>query len=556
VAEHVDPTDVVYLDQHAMSASRALIRLFGDRGELTLVTTFGGDILPDLLQSGAVSRVVASSLLNRKLAPSKVAAFQSQLLDGTVAYEPWSLYALAARMQAAALGWPFVPTRGLVGSSIADGNPDVSTAESVFGDGETVATTVLKPLAPDVAIVHAMACDPYGRALITPPYTDGMWGARASRKGVIVTTERVLSTEQVRRFPRLRMLPAGRVLAVCHSPFGAHPFRYLAGTPGLAVGYFPDSDVLEGYSESLKDNEAHRAWIDEWVVATGSEEGYRHKVGRRQQEVLRRAYNEPPTLPTRDESSSAPQSDSEVDRSLTSLEPDLRMSLLLARRLVRHVLDDDVQTILVGAGPSFIGAGLARLLLGERAHTVEFLVGTGIIDVEPSTSGRTRMVESAGWLSGVEEGYGVALGGPGTSLALLSAAQLDRHGNLNSSFVGHPPKQTLLAGSGGANDATSLADLLLVVARHRRGRFVADVDYVMCPGDNVSCVVTDFGVLEKRQPDDALRLTRTLDGYAEHVLEIAAESGWEMGGEDAEPEPGLSDEELQALHDWGDVGYR
>jgi glutaconate CoA-transferase subunit B len=148
------------------------------------------------------------------------------------------------------------------------------------------------------------------------------------------------------------------------------------------------------------------------------------------------------------------------------------------------------------------------------------------------------------------------LGGTGTSLALLSAAQVDRFGNLNSSFLGHPPQQSLLAGSGGANDATSLANLLLVVARHRRGRFVSEVDYVMCPGNNVRCLVTDFGVLERNAADQPLTLTRTIDGYAEHVDEIADETGWRMGGEHAAEEPEVSDEELRALHDWGDVGYR
>jgi glutaconate CoA-transferase subunit B len=66
----------------------------------------------------------------------------------------------------------------------------------------------------------------------------------------------------------------------------------------------------------------------------------------------------------------------------------------------------------------------------------------------------------------------------------LGGAQIDAHGNLNSTIIGgdlQKPK-VRLPGSGGANDLASLCWRVLVVTNHDRRRFVEKVDFVTTPG--------------------------------------------------------------------------
>jgi glutaconate CoA-transferase subunit B len=68
-------------------------------------------------------------------------------------------------------------------------------------------------------------------------------------------------------------------------------------------------------------------------------------------------------------------------------------------------------------------------------------------------------------------------------LGILGGAELDRFGNLNTSYIGSREHPTVkLPGSGGAADIASLAGRLLIVMQHERRRFKGRVDYVTSPG--------------------------------------------------------------------------
>jgi glutaconate CoA-transferase subunit B len=66
----------------------------------------------------------------------------------------------------------------------------------------------------------------------------------------------------------------------------------------------------------------------------------------------------------------------------------------------------------------------------------------------------------------------------------LGGAQIDAHGNLNSTMIGgdYARPKVRLPGSGGANDLASLCWRILVVTIHDRRRFVEKVDFVTTPG--------------------------------------------------------------------------
>lgn len=67
-------------------------------------------------------------------------------------------------------------------------------------------------------------------------------------------------------------------------------------------------------------------------------------------------------------------------------------------------------------------------------------------------------------------------------VGFMGGAQIDRFGNLNSSFIGDPAAPKVrLPGTGGGNDINSFPDIIVAMAHDKR-RFVPKVDFVTSPG--------------------------------------------------------------------------
>jgi glutaconate CoA-transferase subunit B len=66
----------------------------------------------------------------------------------------------------------------------------------------------------------------------------------------------------------------------------------------------------------------------------------------------------------------------------------------------------------------------------------------------------------------------------------LGGAQIDAHGNLNSTIIGSNLRRPKVRfpGSGGANDLASLCWRIFVVTNHDRRRFVEKLDFLTTPG--------------------------------------------------------------------------
>ena len=109
-------------------------------------------------------------------------------------------------------------------------------------------------------------------------------------------------------------------------------------------------------------------------------------------------------------------------------------------------------------------------------------------------------------------------------LGSLSAGQIDKHGNINSTKVG----DFFLFGSGGANDVSVKAKEIVVTLVQDARRLVEKVPYVTCPGQNVKKLVTDRAVFEKVDEEFVLKKIYVEEGEnEEEVLEIIAQNmGW------------------------------
>jgi glutaconate CoA-transferase subunit B len=67
-------------------------------------------------------------------------------------------------------------------------------------------------------------------------------------------------------------------------------------------------------------------------------------------------------------------------------------------------------------------------------------------------------------------------------VGFMGGAQIDRFGNLNSSFIGDTANPKIrLPGTGGGNDISSLTNMI-VAMKHEKRRFVPKVDFITSPG--------------------------------------------------------------------------
>ena len=138
--------------------------------------------------------------------------------SGDVALCEWTNYTLALRLQAAAMGVPYLPTRSLVGTDTFERSA-ARTVTCPFTD-QTLAA--IPALWPDVAAIHVHEADCFGNCRLLGTSVSDWFVARAAKK-VIVTCERVISNEEIRSNPTATVIPFYCVDAVCEVPYGSYP---------------------------------------------------------------------------------------------------------------------------------------------------------------------------------------------------------------------------------------------------------------------------------------------------------------------------------------------
>jgi glutaconate CoA-transferase subunit B len=225
------------------------------------------------------------------------------------------------------------------------------------------------------------------------------------------------------------------------------------------------------------------------------------------------------------------------------------MAVEAARRLTNE------SVCFVGIGLPSTAANLAR-----RTHAPDCVLvyESGTIGAKPSelplSIGDGELAETADAVVPVPEMFAYWLQGNRIDVGFLGAAQIDRHGNLNSTVIGDydSPKVRLPGGGGAPEIATNCRDVFVLLKQSPRA-FVERLDFRTSVGDNVRVVVTDHGILEPR--DGELTLTGVHPGRT--ADEARAATGWDLrvAGDVHETTPPTDDElrALRALRTKGDA---
>jgi len=174
---------------------------------------------------------------------------------GLARYDEWSHMAVGMRFRAGAMGVPFMPIRSMLGSDVLKQRPEAKEINCPF-TGEKL--LLVPALNPEVALIHVQRCDAYGNAQIDGlQFMDIDLAIAANR--VILTTERIVSNDQIRRAPDQTKIPFFCVDAVVEVPYGCAPHEcygayepmmqhmeaYVAQVNGDPIGGL--NDYLERY---------------------------------------------------------------------------------------------------------------------------------------------------------------------------------------------------------------------------------------------------------------------------------------------------------------------
>ena len=226
----------------------------------------------------------------------------------------------------------------------------------------------------------------------------------------------------------------------------------------------------------------------------------------------------------------------------------------------------------------FVGMRLPLLafLVAKRVHApgAVGLFESGIVRAEPASRMLYTMCDlpnlsQATWCTRLANVMGLLAQGM-VHLGFIGGAEVDRFGNINTSYLGEPTRPAVkLPGSGGAADIASLAQRLVVMLEHERRRLPERVSYVTSPGygdggrwrervglprGGPAAVITTLGILRFDPVTQEAYLASYHPGTSPD--EVRAQTGWDLRvAEDVTETSPPTDEELAAIRSYDPHGF-
>jgi glutaconate CoA-transferase, subunit A len=185
--------------------------------------------------------------------------------EGRIKVTEWTNGTLTLRHLAGAMGVPFLPTRNLLATDTL-----TYSGAKVVQDPFTGKPIALIPAVnPDVGLVHVHQCDIYGNARCFGPGVSPLETAMASKR-TIISTEEIITTDDIRKEPSKTTIPYYMVDAVVYAPFGCVP----GGTQGL---YEMDTAHFLEFMGASCDEQKMAAYLNKYVYSVASHEEFLEK---------------------------------------------------------------------------------------------------------------------------------------------------------------------------------------------------------------------------------------------------------------------------------------
>lgn len=207
----------------------------------------------------------------------------------------------------------------------------------------------------------------------------------------------------------------------------------------------------------------------------------------------------------------------------------------------REICDDDV--VFVGMRLPLLAFQLAKST--HASHAIG-IFENGVLRDKPArealfTMGDTPNIEGAIWTTSMMDIMSLLQSGR-VSLGFIGGAEVDRFGNLNTTYIGGKEKVLVrLPGSGGGSDIASLSRRLVIIMNHEKRRFVQKVSYVTSPGfgegrdwrrgeglrgDGPCAVITTKGILRFDSETKEMFLDSLHPGVS--MEEVLENTGWNL----------------------------
>lgn len=238
------------------NAPSALVRALIRRSvrDLTVSAAPAAGFAVDLLIAGGCAKrahLPNVTFEHLGLAP----AFRRAVESGALELVECDEAGLVAGYRAAAAGLPYQPVVSIVGTDLADASPQFTRV-----DHDGVEVLHAPALAPDVVLLHAQEGDAFGNVRhVGSVFADRLM-AKAASRAVIVSVDRLVDNEEIRRDPHATTIPGYLVTHVVEAPFGAHP----CSSHGR---YELDEEHIRTYASAIRgDASGWPAYRDEFVV--------------------------------------------------------------------------------------------------------------------------------------------------------------------------------------------------------------------------------------------------------------------------------------------------
>jgi glutaconate CoA-transferase subunit B len=215
---------------------------------------------------------------------------------------------------------------------------------------------------------------------------------------------------------------------------------------------------------------------------------------------------------------------------------------LMVAVAAREIRDGDL--VFVGMRLPILAYGVARNTHAPRARA---LFELGLMRDQPAagflaTMGDPPNVAGALWATRMSNVMALMAQGC-VDLGFIGGAEVDRFGNLNTSYVGDSRRpRTKLPGSGGGADIAVLSRRWVTLMSHERRRLVERVSYVTSPGlgdgtprwrerngllgGGPAAIVTTMAVLRFPEGGGEAQLASVHPGCT--VEDVHANTGWDL----------------------------